>query len=507
MKIESIVEEIDEWGEKEPERVVYRSATEDYTFGQLKTYSDALAHALATQLAPKEPILVFGELEFEMLVAFLAASKSGRAYIPIEASTPIERIQMILTVAKPGMIVCTKTWPELLDTDIPILSLDEMLPLCEQKGTDIGKLHPVQKNEDYYIIFTSGTTGLPKGVQISHTNLASYVQWQLSDFPIKTGMRFLSQAPYSFDLSVMSIYPALVSGGSLVPLEKKVVNEFKQLFAQLLNLAVDVWVSTPSFMDICLLEPTFDEQHVPSIQLFLFCGEELPKKTAKQLLERFPNAHLYNTYGPTEATVAVSAIEVTPDVLTEYERIPIGYIKEDTEVWIMREGTAVASGESGEIVLSGPSISKGYLNNPSKTKEAFATLDNQWVYHTGDTGRLLKNGRLLYEGRIDFQVKLHGYRIEVEEIEHHLNQLSLVNQAMVVPRYQGDKVTQLIAYVVSEKNQDTRASELSKKIRAALEGTIMHYMIPQRFIYVEQLPLTVNGKIDRKALIHEVNGS
>ena len=318
-------------------------------------------------------------------------------------------------------------------------------------------------------------------------------------------MHFLAQAPFSFDLSVFSIYPALVSGGALKPLEKAVIQDFKQLFSTLAHLAIDVWVSTPSFMDICLMEPTFDEQHVPDLSVFLFCGEELTKKTAQELLTRFPHAYIYNTYGPTEATVAISGVQITQEVLDQYERLPIGYIKSDTRVLIASEGEYVSDDQTGEIIISGPSVSKGYLNNPKKTEAAFFNYDGQPSYHTGDAGRLTKEGLLFYEGRIDQQVKLHGYRIELGDIEHYLLKDQRVKQAVVVPKYQGTKVQQLVAFVVLEKTAGQPNFQLTKAIKAELAKTLMDYMIPQRMNYVDLLPQTVNGKIDRKRLIAEVN--
>ncbi|MGC3772110.1 AMP-binding protein, partial [Enterococcus faecalis] len=149
----------------------------------------------------------------------------------------------------------------------------------------------------------------------------------------------------------------------------------------------------------------------------------------------------YNTYGPTEATVAISAIEITQEVLKSVQRLPIGYVKEDTQIYIMEGMSKLPTGEIGEIVIAGPSVSKGYLNNPVKTAEAFFQLDGVPAYRTGDAGKLVDN-LLQYEGRLDFQIKLHGYRIELEEVDHHLTNVSYVKQAVVVPKYQGNKVQQ-----------------------------------------------------------------
>ncbi|MBO0451010.1 D-alanine--poly(phosphoribitol) ligase subunit DltA [Candidatus Enterococcus murrayae] len=502
--MQNIIEAIDKLASEKPEAVAYQSETETFSYQILRQWSNSLAYFLNQHVAAEKPIVVFGELEFEMIASFLGSVKSGHAYIPIESNTPLDRIQLILEVAQPAMILSVLPWPAEIPLEIPVLTPTDLAEVFNSEQEPI-ELQPVSEDETFYIIFTSGTTGVPKGVQISHKNLLSFTNWDLKDFGIKTGMRFLSQAPYSFDLSVMSVYPALCSGGTLVPVEKSVINDFKKLFEFLPKLALEVWVSTPSFIDICLMEKTFDGEHVPSLKIFQFCGEELTRKTAKELLTRFPNAKIFNTYGPTEATVAMTQIEVTDELLTTYDRVPIGYIKEDTEVLIYDGDQEVSEGEAGEIIIKGPSVSKGYMHNPEKTAAAFFEIDGVPAYHTGDAGRLHVDGLLLYEGRIDFQVKLHGFRIELEDIDHHLEKVSYVKQATVVPKYQNHKVQQLVAYVVVNDNDFEKAYQLTKAIKEELGEGVMEYMIPQKFIYVEHLPLTANGKIDRKRLINEVN--
>jgi len=502
--MKNIITAIDRWSSEQPEAIAYQSETETFSYQTLRQWSDNLAYYLNQHTLAKAPIVVFGELEFEMIASFLGAAKSGHAYIPIESNTPLDRIQLILEVAQPALIVSILPWPKEITAEVPVVTPAELAEIFETEQL-LGELQPVTEDETFYIIFTSGTTGVPKGVQISHKNLLSFTNWDLKAFGIESGMRFLSQAPYSFDLSVMSIYPALCSGGTLVPMEKNIINDFKKLFSFLPNLALEVWVSTPSFMDICLMEKTFDGEHVPSLKIFQFCGEELPRKTAAELLRRFPNAKVFNTYGPTEATVAMTQIEVTEELLAKYDRVPIGYIKEDTEVLIFDEDRPAAVGEAGEIIIKGPSVSKGYLHNPEKTAAAFFEIEGVPAYRTGDAGRLQEDGLLLYEGRIDFQVKLHGFRIELEDIDHHLENVSYVKQAMVVPKYQEHKVQQLVAYVVANDNDFEKAYQLTKAIKEELAEGVMEYMVPQKFVYVDQLPLTANGKIDRKRLISEVN--
>lgn len=495
----SIIERIDQ---QAGNRLVYSDDQCQYTYQDLKEKSDHIAYYLAKYFPNRAPVVVYGGLQFEMLAFFFGAVKSGHAYIPIESHTPSERIRLILQTAQPACILAVDDFDSSISPDMQVLSFNEVL---QQPIDETLALEPVTKDENFYIIFTSGTTGVPKGVQISHDNLVSFVDWELKDFQLPNQPKFLSQAPYSFDLSVMSIYPALCSGGALMPLAKEIVDDFKALFAHLPKLGINVWVSTPSFVDICLMAPEFDGQHLQELTHFLFCGEELTKQTAQKLLDRFPNAKVFNTYGPTEATVAISQIQITQDIIDHSARLPIGYVKEDCRVVILDEGKEQAVNEVGEIVIVGPSVSKGYMNNPEKTKEAFITYQGQPAYKTGDAGSLDENGLLHYNGRIDFQVKLHGFRMELEDIDHHLMKVSYVEKATVVPKYKDHKVQQLVAFVVAKENDFAKEFELTKAIKAELAQTVMDYMIPQRFVYVKELPRTANGKIDRKGLMNEVN--
>jgi len=463
---------------------------EKHTYGDLQVKSNQLAQYLHSQKLPeKSPIMVYGGLEFEMLVSFLGAVKSGHSYIPVDINSAIERIENIIEIANPKLIIAVADFP--LETEIPVLNLDELTDFSLE-----AVLSEVVGEETFYTIFTSGTTGLPKGVEISHDNLLSFSNWMLEDFNLEDGIQTLAQPPYSFDLSVMDWIPTLLLGGCLHALPKDVADDFSKLFAILPTFNLNVWVSTPSFVEVAMLSKDFSEENYPYLTSFLFCGEELTVGTARKLKERFPNAKIFNTYGPTEATVAVTRIEITKDIIESSSRLPIGYVKGDTEIHII----------DGEIIIAGPSVSKGYMNNPEKTKEVFFEYNGKPAYHTGDLGRIDDNGLLYYEGRRDFQIKLHGYRIELEEVNHFLNLSSYIESAVAVPKYGSDhKVQQMIAYVVAGEHNFERNLDLTNAIKSELSELVMPYMIPSRFKYVDSLPMSANGKIDIKAVMAEVN--
>ncbi|AXK92343.1 D-alanine--poly(phosphoribitol) ligase subunit 1 [Streptococcus pneumoniae] len=566
-----MIETIEHFAQTQPSYPVYNVLGQEHTYGDLKADSDSLA-AVIDQLGlpEKSPVVVFGGQEYEMLATFVALTKSGHAYIPIDSHSALERVSAILEVAEPSLIIAISAFP-LEQVSTPMINLAQVQEAFAQ-GNNYEITHPVKGDDNYYIIFTSGTTGKPKGVQISHDNLLSFTNWMITDKEFATPSRpqmlaqppysfdlsvmywaptlalggtlftlpsvitqdfkqlfsftnwmitdkefatpsrpqMLAQPPYSFDLSVMYWAPTLALGGTLFTLPSVITQDFKQLFAAIFSLPIAIWTSTPSFADMAMLSEYFNSEKMPGITHFYFDGEELTVKTAQKLRERFPNARIINAYGPTEATVALSAVAVTDEMLATLKRLPIGYTKADSPTFIIdEEGNKLPNGEQGEIIVSGPAVSKGYMNNPEKTAEAFFEFEGLPAYHTGDVGTMTDEGLLLYGGRMDFQIKFNGYRIELEDVSQNLNKSRFIESAVAVPRYNKDhKVQNLLAYVILKdgvREQFERDIDITKAIKEDLTDIMMSYMMPSKFLYRDSLPLTPNGKIDIKGLINEVN--
>lgn len=509
--IQDMIEAIEHFAQVQPDFPVYDILGQVHTYGDLKKDSDSLAAQIdRLGLPDKSPVVVFGGQEYEMLATFVALTKSGHAYIPIDSHSALERVAAIVEVAEPSLIIAINDFP-LADVAAPIFSA-EQVQTAFREGASYELSHPVQGDDNYYIIFTSGTTGKPKGVQISHNNLLSFTNWMITDKEFATPARpqMLAQPPYSFDLSVMYWAPTLALGGTLFALPSAVTQDFKQLFETILSLPIAIWTSTPSFADMALLSDDFNSQKLPQLTHFYFDGEELTVKTAQKLRDRFPQARIINAYGPTEATVALSAVAVTDEMLQNCKRLPIGYTKADSPTFVIdEEGRKVPNGQQGEIIVCGPAVSKGYLNNPEKTAEAFFEFEGLPAYHTGDVGSMTDEGLLLYGGRMDFQIKFNGFRIELEDVSQNLNKSKYVESAVAVPRYNKDhKVQNLLAYVILKDGvaeQFEREIDITKAIKEDLQDIMMSYMMPSKFLYRETLPLTPNGKIDIKGLISEVN--
>ena len=509
--IHDMIEAIEHFAQVQPDFPVYDILGQVHTYGDLKKDSDSLAAQIdRLGLPDKSPVVVFGGQEYEMLATFVALTKSGHAYIPIDSHSALERVAAIVEVAEPSLIIAINDFP-LVDVATPIFSA-EQVHTAFREGASYELSYPVQGDDNYYIIFTSGTTGKPKGVQISHNNLLSFTNWMITDKEFATPERpqMLAQPPYSFDLSVMYWAPTLALGGTLFALPSAVTQDFKQLFETILSLPIAIWTSTPSFADMALLSDDFNSQKLPQLTHFYFDGEELTVKTAQKLRDRFPQARIINAYGPTEATVALSAVAVTDEMLQNYKRLPIGYTKADSPTFVIdEEGQKVPNGQQGEIIVCGPAVSKGYLNNPEKTAEAFFEFEGLPAYHTGDVGSMTDEGLLLYGGRMDFQIKFNGFRIELEDVSQNLNKSKYIDSAVAVPRYNKDqKVQNLLAYVILKDGvaeQFEREIDITKAIKEDLQAIMMSYMMPSKFLYRETLPLTPNGKIDIKGLISEVN--
>lgn len=483
-----------------PKAVAYDYLGKTATYQELDQRSTKLAHYLAdSQLPAKSPILVYGGQTFEMVIAFIACLKSGHAYIPVDTNSSNERLTTILTTAQPSMVISVEPFP----IPVAISQIDAaQLHEIDRTPSRMTKLMPVELNDNVYIIFTSGTTGKPKGVQISQANLLSFCSWMTTDFNFDQ-QNVLLQPPFSFDLSVMALYPTLLRGGTLRVLPQKMTRDFQKLFLTLSKLPLSVWVSTPSLAEMCLLDPFFNQERYPSLKQFFFCGEELTHQTAQRLKRAFPQAHIYNTYGPTEATVAVTSVEITDEILARYPRLPIGYVKPDTTVMVVNQSKQ----QSGELVIQGPGVSRGYLRNPEKTAQAFGQAPHAQFnnYRTGDLG-YFEEQLLFYQGRSDFQIKMNGYRIELEEINQSLAKVPLIEKGVVVPRYDHNhKVHQLIAFVSLRQQVSADLDQMITKIKAQLTPLVMPYMMPQRFVQRQKLPMSPNGKVDVKALIAEVN--
>jgi D-alanine--poly(phosphoribitol) ligase subunit 1 len=431
----------------------------------------------------RRPIAVLGHREPEMLIAFLGVVKSGRPYVPIDTALPQTRIDQILTSSHAAL--------SLTPDQIRQFSAGELR----------GPTTLVEKNDPFYILFTSGSTGEPKGVIITLACLEHFISWMLAEQQFSERAEvFLNQAPFSFDLSVMDLYCSLVTGGTLFSISRDLIENPKKLYRALASSGVTTWVSTPSFAQMCLAEDKFAEAMLPRVRRFLFCGETLAPHTAAQLLARFPQAQVWNMYGPTEATVATTSIHIDGAILEKYSPLPVGRVMPGTKIFIIDENSAeLSANERGEIIIAGPNVSPGYAGRPDLTARAFLEYRGVRAYKTGDLGRF-RDALLFFEGRIDEQIKLSGYRIELGDVEVNLRALPTVRDAVVIPVIKNGAAQSLTAFVTLSARNETSDFKLAHDLRSQLGERLPAYMLPRKFIFLDTFPITANGKVDRAAL-------
>jgi len=483
-----LLKRIHVWGQTCPNRLAHVSGDERLTYRDLCRHSDKLALALLQHFPENHsPIVVHGHKEPEMLIAFLGALKAGHPYVPVDESMPSRRIEDIIACAGSSISLTPQLVADLTHTrlDVPVIIQS-----------------PLVSDDPFYIIFTSGSTGTPKGVVITYGCLTSFIEWMVREHPfVETGEVFLNQAPFSFDLSVMDLYLSLYTGGTLFSLRAQELGDPAQLYRALACSGTTTWVSTPSFAQLCLAEGSFGAGMLPSLRRFIFCGETLSPAVALELVTRFPAAEVWNTYGPTETTVATTSVRIDHAMLKRYRSLPVGYPKPDAQVLVVDDdGQVLAAGERGQIVIAGPHVSPGYLRQPELNAQRFFTMGGQRAYYTGDWG-VYRDGLLFCDGRRDSQIKLHGHRIELGDVESNLKALSGVRDGVVTLDLKEGKPARLVAFVVFSQRPPGSDFDLSRALRAQLAERLPAYMLPQRFCFLPSLPMTANGKTDRAKLM------
>ncbi|MNJ84371.1 D-alanine--poly(phosphoribitol) ligase subunit 1 [compost metagenome] len=432
----------------------------------------------------KFPVILYGHKQVEMIVSIYALMKLEIPYIPADVIYPKERIESIKTISKSQLIInCSGENIDFKDVSILDFAEGEIKLVQENE-----MLFENQKEQDplVYLIFTSGSTGEPKGVQISTQAVQDFTTWMREDFGFTAADVFVNIAVLSFDLSVYELMSFGAIGATILLNSKNTSENPDLLLERIEKYQGTIWVSTPSFSFI--YSRIDDTAKLDSIRFFLFCGELLPHSLAKTLVEKFPKSIVYNTYGPTEATVATTQVIIDEEALEKYNPLPVGKSKPRSQILI----------ENDEIVIVGKNVSLGYLNRPDLNSEKFVSRNGERAFKTGDQG-YLEDGMLFFKGRNDDQVKLHGFRIELNEISSKLNDLNFVLQAETIPLKRNGEVKKIVSLVQLKSTVDPDHNWRAE-IMGALESVLPHYMLPSDIRFVEKMPLNQNGKADKKKL-------
>lgn len=482
----TIHEMFEEQVRRTPDHIALVYGDEQLTYEEVNKKANSLAWYLKEKgVCPDTIVGILSERCAEMIIGILGILKAGGAYLPIDPEYPSERIQYMINDSHMEILLTQKQYDLKVEGVNKKIYLDDSLSYSDHSSNlkDMCQSHNLA-----YIIYTSGSTGKPKGVMIEHRNVIAYVTAFKDEFHITKEDVVLQQSTSSFDTFVEEVYPVLLNGGKLVIASKYQVLNPNSLVEIIQKNNICIISATP------LLINEINKIELPkSIRTLISGGDVLRKEYISDLINK---SKIYNTYGPTETTVCATYYKCEKN--DDHKLIPIGKPIANYKVYIMGKDKQINPvGVPGEICIAGPGVARGYLNNEKLTEEKFVKnpIDtSERMYCSGDIGKWLPDGNIEFLGRLDDQIKIRGFRIEIGEIEAQLLKHKDIKEAIVTAREDGKGSYYLCAYFVSDNKLTVT------ELRSYLSKLLAEYMIPSYFIQVDEMPLTANGKIDRKAL-------
>ncbi|HBV14238.1 non-ribosomal peptide synthetase [Chryseobacterium carnipullorum] len=475
---------------KTPEAIAVVCDGERLTYKELDEKSNQLAYYLRTEceVVSEDIIGILLDRSIWSVISIVGILKSGACYLPIDKAYPSARKKFIVEDARVKLLIIeSENLSDVSDYEVPVFAIDTQFDHLAN-GTANAEYSP-SPDDLTYIIYTSGSTGQPKGVMVEHKNLLNYVLYSIDRY--RTGndrYSFPLFSSLSFDLTQTSIYLTLLTGGALYIYKD---NNVSDVFADVVsNELINSIKLTPAHLSF------FKELDNSKIQSYIIGGEQLTHSDLKNLGALHPSARVFNEYGPTEATIGCVVSDVTN--YESIENITIGHPISNTQIYIVNtHGNLVTVGAVGELCIGGAQVTRGYLNRKELTNERFVPnpfKEGDRLYKTGDLAKWLPDGNIEFLGRKDDQVKINGYRIELGEIENVLSGVPGVIQSCVLAKEDEHDDKRLIGYVVLDGDLDKEA------LQSQLQESLPEYMVPRLWVRLDEMPLTVNGKIDRKAL-------
>jgi len=510
--------------ERRPDDVALVMREERVTYGELEASSNRIARMLwEVGCTRGDRVCLFLPKSTTALACMLGVLKADCVYVPIDVTGPAARLERIVRSADPRLVLAASSAAPVLDElcgmselgrTLRVASIEQTPIACEhfrsvfaRPDWEVLSLEPLDwansTRDAAHILFTSGSTGMPKGVVITHANVIHFVEWARGYFGTAPGDRVSGHPPLYFDLSTFDIYGTMAAGAQLhlVPPELSLLPHKLADFMRRAELTQ--WFSVPSILTYMAKFDVVQFGDFPALERLLWCGEAIPTPTLMYWMERLPNVAFTNLYGPTEATIASSYFTVRERPASEREAIPIGTACPGEELLVLDEAMRpIPSGVIGDLYIGGAGLSPGYWRDDEKTLAAFrpdprSASGGARLYRTGDLARVGTDGLIYFAGRSDTQIKSRGYRIELGEIEAALSAVDAVRESAVVGVYAGgfEGTAICCAYALCDNTRVDRQS-----LRGELSNVLPSYMLPSRWLALESLPKNANGKIDRKRL-------
>lgn len=491
----NICELFQEQVDKNPLSKAVEYKSDSISYIDLNNKSNQLARMLIKKGIKNDDVVgVIGEKSIDFIISIMGILKSGAAYLPIEQNYPKERIEYMLLDSKAKIILVDKN----VDTDFKnngeIFYMNDYINYKEE---DSNLIIDIPSSSLAYVIYTSGSTGNPKGVMIEHKSLINFLYSMNSSFnnAISSTDSCLSITSICFDVSVCEIFLPLVFGAKLVLFQNERIPDIVELSEVIVNKEITFTYIPPTLLrEVC---ECLKEKGNISLNKMLVGVEPIKDYVLKEYTNLNNSIEIINGYGPTEATICTTFYKYV-DKESEGKNIPIGRPISNTQVYVVdKYFNPTAIGVPGELCISGNGLARGYLNNTTLTKEKF--IDNHFnngtiLYRTGDIAKWTSDGNIQFVGRVDYQVKVRGHRIELKEIEYRLLEINGIREAVVIDRKDGENSKYICAYIVCDIDYSP------KEIRNHLILNLPGYMIPSYFIKIDRIPVTSNGKIDRRAL-------
>lgn len=465
---------------------------EFYTYNQLNQKATAVAAWLRQQNPQRKPVGIIADDKFDTYAAICGILFSGAAYVPILPSYPKDRSQSIIGQAGIEIVLSPLPYSQLENTLNPGNNVVEIssIPGFDEKY----ELPPVAQDDNAYILFTSGSTGLPKGVPLTHQNLWAFMDSFFAlGYSITEEDRFLQMFDLTFDLSVMSYMAPLLKGACVYTVPPEAI-KYTYIYTLLEDHELTFTLMVPSILSY--LRPYFSDINLPRLRHSLFCGEALYADIVNEWQQCVPNALVQNVYGPTEATIFCLTYDCMPGRTKEYNgMVCIGQPMKNAGAIVVDENNRpVPQGMKGELCLSGGQVTPGYINNPQKNAEVFFELDGTRYYRTGDIAFMDEDGDFMYSGRADYQVKVKGgFRVELNEIEAHARNYTGLSGVAAVAYANHIGIAQIFLYL---ENYSGDVEEVNNYLKTKMPD----YMLPETIFSISVFPLNNNGKVDRKAL-------
>jgi amino acid adenylation domain-containing protein len=498
--------------EKTPDAVavVYEDATLSYR--ELNRRANQLAHYLRELgVGPDERVAICLERSLGMIVSLLGVMKAGGAYVPLDPAYPAERLHYMLDDSAPLVLLTQSQWQGIfsgLSEKVAVVDMDQEAPWWgEQPGTNSEWTTFASGSRNLaYVIYTSGTTGTPKGAMVEQRGMVNHLYAKIRDLQLSERDVVAQTASVSFDISVWQFLAALVVGGKVQIVGEEAVHDPEGLLRVLDHTGVTVWETVPSLLEAMIGEERESWERLAGLRWVVVTGEACPVGLCRRWQSLYPAIAMLNAYGPTECSDDVTHYALEQGWRgEELRQLPIGRPLLNTEVYVLDEaGEPAPVGVRGELYIGGEGVGRGYWNRPELTGEKFVAdrfsqRAGARLYRTGDVGRWQAEGTIEFLGRLDHQVKIRGYRIELGEIEARLREHEAVQEAVVIEREDttGDK--RLVAYY-SAADSNGNGQVGAEELRRYLAATLPEYMTPAAYVRLDKLPLTANGKVDRKAL-------